>query len=513
MPQEFTNGAPALRLAVVGGGRRCLAIMRLLELRRLRLLRAEVVGVADVNPEAVGMKYARQRGILTTADYRELLDIPDLDLLIELTGKDQVLRELASQKPDSVGVIDYTASLLFHDIASFGAELEKKEEEISMERSFAQALTRGTSEGVMVLDPDYRIRRINKAACRWADLSPDQARGRFCFQVMHRALTPCLSPHTPCPMRTTLETGRSAHGIHEFHDVRGEPHFCDISTYPLVNRRGEVLQVLEIFRDITGDLTERLEARAQAIKADLARLVQEDKLLALGKLVASVAHEINNPVASIINFSKLLLRCLQEGPPSAEDVEQWGQWLELTVAEAERTRDIVTNLLSFARQHSLERGRLDLVELANQIVRVTRHRMEIGGVELHCLMPDEPMEVWGDSTQIQQCLSNLVFNALEAMPDGGSLEISCGRDSDDGVWVQVSDTGSGIEPDVMPMIFEPFFSTKSAVQGVGLGLSMVYGIVSEHRGRIDVDSTPGKGSTFRITLPPAEAAQPQGESP
>ncbi len=510
MKDNGSNGPPALRLAVVGGGQRCLSIMRLLDSQRLRLLRAEVVGVADINPDAVGIAEARRRGIFTTSDYRELLDLPRLDLVIELTGKDRVLRELAAQKPGSVGVIDYTASLLFHDIASFGAELEKKEDEISMERSFAQALTRAASEGVMVLDTDYRIRRINQAACRWADLSPDQARGRFCFQVMHRALSPCHSPQTPCPMRSTLDTGKSAHGIHEFRDPRGEPHFCDVSTYPLVNRRGEVLQVLEIFRDITGDLTERVEARAQAIKADLARLVQEDKLLALGKLVASVAHEINNPVASIINFSKLLLRCLREGPPSAEDLAQWEQWLELTLAEAERSRDIVTNLLSFARQQSLERGRVDLVELVEQIVRVTRHRMEIGGVELSCRLSGEPLVLWGDSTQIQQCLTNLVFNALEAMPEGGRLEIACGRDPGGEVWVEVRDTGSGIAPEVLPLIFEPFFSTKSAVQGVGLGLSMVYGIVSEHRGRIDVDSEPGKGSTFRITLPPAEAAQAQG---
>lgn len=508
MRHKAPNDAPAFRLAVVGGGRRCLSILRLLESRKLKLMRARIVGVADINPQAPGFVEARRRGLFTTTDYRELLSLEDLDLIIELTGQDRVLRELAAAKPESVGVIDYTASLLFHDIAAFAVELERKEDEISLERSFAQALTRAASEGVMVLDADYRIKRINKAACRWAELTPDEARGRFCHQVMHRSPTPCHSPDTPCPMQETLTTRRAAHGIHEFHDSLGQPHFCDVSTYPLLNRKGEMVQVLEIFRDITGDLAQRMENRAQAVRHDLARLVQEDKLLALGKLVASVAHEINNPLASILNFTKLLLRCLAEGQPTPGDLAQWRGWLELAVAEAQRSREIVSNLLSFARQQSLEAKRLDLCELVGQIVKVTRHRMEIGGVKLSCRLPDRPLWVRGDATQIQQCLANLVFNALEAMPDGGSLTISAGPPEPDGeVWVRVADTGQGIAPEVMPMIFEPFFSTKSEVQGVGLGLSMVYGIISEHRGRIDVDSRPGRGTSFRITLPAAEAGR------
>jgi two-component system NtrC family sensor kinase len=498
------NERKAFRLAVVGGGQRCLSIMNLLDAQRLTKLKAEIVGVADINPQAVGYAKARERGIFTTQDFHELLNIPELDLIIELTGKEKLLRELAQIKPESVGVIDYTASLLFHDIASFGAELKRKEDEISMERSFARALTRATSEGVMVLDKDYRILRINRAACRWADISPENAQGRFCFQVMHQALTPCNMPDTPCPLQETLATGRSAHGIHEFHDSLGEPNYCDVSTYPLLNQQGQIVQVLEIFRDITNELSARVEMRAQAIKQDLAKLVQEDKLLALGKLVASVAHEINNPIGSILNFSKLLLECLDQAPPSEEDQAKWRRWMELTVHEAQRCRDIVLNLLSFARQQSMEPKRLDLAEVIAQIIQITQHRMEIEGIELEYILRQEPLEIWGDLTQIQQCLTNLVFNALEAMPEGGKLSIEAGLGKDGMVWAEVSDTGIGIEPEVLPHIFEPFFSTKSQTQGVGLGLSMVYGIIREHKGRIEVDSEPGRGTKFRISLPQAK---------
>jgi signal transduction histidine kinase len=133
----------------------------------------------------------------------------------------------------------------------------------------------------------------------------------------------------------------------------------------------------------------------------------------------------------------------------------------------------------------------------------------MGGVELELDLPDEPLEVWGEATQLQQCLANLVFNALEAMPRGGRLSIACGRRGSE-VWAEVSDTGGGIPPEVLPLIFEPFFSTKSEVQGVGLGLSMVYGIISGHRGRIEVDSRPGQGARFSLSLPHADSAPERG---
>jgi len=133
-----------------------------------------------------------------------------------------------------------------------------QDDEVLMARSLVTALSEATSEGVMVLDPDFRIVSINKGACRRAGTTPQEARGRFCFQVSHQAAAPCHSPDTPCPMRETLATGRAAHAIHEHLHVDGEAHYCDVSTYPLHNPQGEVVGVLEIFRDITSELSERM---------------------------------------------------------------------------------------------------------------------------------------------------------------------------------------------------------------------------------------------------------------
>jgi len=508
---DSPGDALALKIAIVGAGMRCRSFLRLLDTPRMQRLDIQVLGVADINPEADAWQEAEARGTMTTTDYRVLLDLPDLELIVELTGDPAVLRDLSERKPKSVGLIDSTAALLIHDIASYGGDLDRRAEEDHVERALARTLTAASSEGVMVLDANFRILRVNEAACRWAAMPCQEASGRFCFQVLHDALGPCESPETPCPMRETLATGRPAHCIHEFRDLQGNAHYCDVTTYPLMKRREQTVQVLEIFRDITEQMSRRMERRTMAIKKDLARMVQEDKLRALGKLVASVAHEINNPIGSIINFDKLVLRCLREGTPSAADRKQWEEWLTLTVQEAERCRDIVQRLLSFARQQSMEPKVLDLVEALDQIIKVTRHRMEIGEVGLTVDLPQQRLDVRGDATQIQQCFTNLVFNALEAMPEGGHLTIAAHRTDEGEPSVTVTDTGKGIAADVMPHIFEPFFSTKSALTGVGLGLSMVHGIVSEHGGRIEVDSEPEKGTTFRVILPPAASAEDPGE--
>ena len=502
MPTSLRQGEEKLRVAVIGGGKRCRSMLEMLETKTFKHLRADIVGVADLNPEAEGVCRARERGIFTTTDCAQLFNLEQLDLVIELTDDQELLSNLAASKPESVGVIGHTASRLFHDVVFLYQQLEQSEDEASMARSFNQALVDATSEGVMVLGGDYRIVRANQAALTTAGISREEALGRYCFQVSHQAITPCDSPETPCPMKQTLATGKSAHAIHEHVQQDGSTHYCDVSTYPLFNRKGEVVQVLELFRDITDELSRRMERRTEVIKADLARMVQEDKLVALGKLVASVAHEINNPISAIFNFVKLMLKGLEEGRAKAKDLRDYQGYLDLCAKEAKRCSTIVDNLLSFARQNSPAPRIINLRELLDTTVMLTGHRMKLSGVELNLNVPAEGLDVYGDASQLQQVFTNLIFNALEAMPQGGTLQITGGELPQEGkVWLDFCDSGEGISPENLPRIFEPFFSTKTDGHGVGLGLSMVYGIVREHRGEVSVDSKPGNGTTFHLVLP------------
>ncbi|MFH1036255.1 MAG: ATP-binding protein [Pseudomonadota bacterium] len=504
------NPPGKLKIAVIGGGRRCLAALEMLESQALKNLQAEIVGVADLDPQAAGITRARQKGLFTTTDCSELFGLHHLDLVIELTDDRRLLDDLAASKPESVGVIGQAASRLFHDIVSMYQQLEVREDEVSMARSLSHALINATSEAVMVLDRDYRIRRINNAALAQAGLSQEQAQGKYCFQVSHQAIAPCDNPEHPCPMMQTWTTGQSAHAIHEHGQQDGSSHYCNVSTYPMFNRRNEVVQVLELSRDITNEMSQRMESRMEALKADLARLVQEDKLIALGKLVASVAHEINNPITGILNFVKLVIKRLGEGRHRAADLREYQDYLTICVKEADRCIHIVRNLLSFSRQQAQVSRAVNIPELLGAIITLTENRMRLSDVALEMDLAEAGMEVWGDPCQLQQVFTNLIFNAMEAMPQGGRLRVTGGLDPEgQGLWLEFADTGEGIAPENLPRIFEPFFSTKPAGVGVGLGLSMVYGIVRDHGGEVEVDSQPGEGTTFRVTLPRAAAGRPQ----
>jgi two-component system, NtrC family, sensor kinase len=140
--------------------------------------------------------------------------------------------------------------------------------------------------------------------------------------------------------------------------------------------------------------------------------------------------------------------------------------------------------------------------MIHTIMVITDHQLEMSDVAYEVNLPDPHFTTRGDHMQIQQCLMNLIFNAMEAMPEGGKLIIAGGHnDENQTVWLKVTDTGIGIEKEDLPRIFEPFYTTKKIGKGVGLGLSMVHGIISEHKGSIEVDSKPGKGSVFKLTLP------------
>lgn len=514
VPQTRTQEPPSeLRIAVIGGGSRCLSLLQVLESDDpKRAFKAQIVGVADIDSNAAGFRYARDSGVFTTSDYTRLFELPGVDLVINLTGDKDLCPMIAGAATPQVPILPYPAAVLFqeivHDVLTAGRRMEEQAEEIHRTKSFVRAVAQATIVGAMVLDTNYRIKWINKMGARMAGLAEEEALGRFCFQVTHHQVVPCSAPEAPCPMKETLETGLTAHAIHEHRLGDGRSVFCDVTTFPLFNKAREVVEVVEFIRDITSDLNDEVDRRTQSLKKDLAALVQEDKLIALGKMVASVAHEINNPIASIINFTKLIRDAFREGLPSPEQINQFERYLDLSLREAQRCGRIVGNLLSFSRQQKVEPKIIDLGAMLDDIITLTRHKLELSNINLKKRTCEEPLEAWGDYTQIQQCLINLIFNAIEAMPDGGKLMIRGERERERGrVLIEVEDTGVGIAPEHLSSIFEPFFTTKADGYGVGLGLSMVYGIIREHHGKITVRSEKGKGTTFRITLPAGRKEQ------
>ncbi len=240
-----------------------------------------------------------------------------------------------------------------------------------------------------------------------------------------------------------------------------------------------------------------LNARMEAQRLAENRLVQAAKLAAVGEMAAGIAHELNNPLTSVTGFAELVINDLPADSPLRAD-------LDLVIREARRARDVVRRLLDFARQSESARANASLNKVVEDVVALTRHLIHTNGVELRLHLQEDLPWVSMDENQMKQVLLNLVHNALQAMPDGGQLEIrtaAAPKVGREGVIVAVRDSGMGIPPEIQTRIFEPFFTTKANRGGTGLGLSVTYGIVSAHGGEIELISQPGAGSTFTVWLP------------
>lgn len=491
-----------LNVGVVARGSRCVSIMRDLNTIRSSHLRLKLVGIATISQSAACNKYAGETGVELFENPKDLLSIQYLDLILDFSGDPAIMAELITSKPPTIGVLDRHTAMMFFDIATLYDKMTERETEINLATSFASALLEASPDGVLVIDRDYRIINCNNSPLVNGGKDRESVIGKFCYEIMHHSTAPCSPPERFCPAKETLRTGHTSRVVHEVAVADGTTQVCQVTTYPICNLQGQISQFVVTIRDMTKDLSERIEKRAQSIMDNLSRFVQDDRLASLGRLVASVCHEINNPITSIVTFNKLILSYAKENKLNQDRITEIERYLELSVREAMRCGEIVKNLLTFARQKNVEAKQIDLLEMVNTIIQLVDHQLELGGISCEVDLPGAPYSTWGDSAQVQQCLMNLIFNAIDAMPQGGKMTITGGvEDKEDMIWLTISDTGNGIPADDLPRIFEPFYSTKTEGKGVGLGLSMVYGIIREHNGTVEVESEMGKGSIFRVKLP------------
>jgi len=256
-------------------------------------------------------------------------------------------------------------------------------------------------------------------------------------------------------------------------------------------------------RDWSRTLEDRVRQKTSELEGLNAQLIQVEKAASLGRMAATVAHELNNPLSGILTHAKLTARRIVGLVPEGADRQRLLDALELIRSESLRCGNIVRNLLTYARQGSAELRIAGLHEVIDRALHLVAHHIELRGIKAEREFTLGDDRVVCDPEQIEQALVALLVNAVEAMGEGGRLVVRTAADGTgpDQVRLSVADTGVGIAPEVLPHIFDPFFSTKHETKGVGLGLAVVYGIVRRHEGRIDVESRPGQGTTFTITLP------------
>jgi PAS domain S-box-containing protein len=283
---------------------------------------------------------------------------------------------------------------------------------------------------------------------------------------------------------------------------------CVSSHYP-VALAGEYIEFLTAIGNQIGvavdnaNLYENIKRAYEDLKDAQEQIVQTEKLASLGKLAATIAHEINNPLAAVLTYIRLMIKLKDRDRFTPERLEDISRYLATMESETARCGEIVKNLLAFSRQSEIKIKSSSIMDIIDRALVIIAHDLEIKGIRLRKNIDPDLPKVQCDFQQIQQALLNLMYNASDAMIDGGTLTVAANRKAgaERFLDVMVSDTGCGITEEDKEKIFDPFFTTKDKGKGVGLGLSVVYGIIARHNGTIEVESEPGKGSTFKVSLP------------
>lgn len=248
-------------------------------------------------------------------------------------------------------------------------------------------------------------------------------------------------------------------------------------------------------------LEERVEEKTRELRRAHEQMLQAERMVAIGKLAAVVAHEINNPLAGILTYAKLIRRWFEKGIDTEGRKKEALDSLDLIAGESRRCGDLVKNLLTFSRTSPISLEKADVNSIVERCVKLIEHKSELAAIQLQTDLATGLPTVYCDAAQIEQVLLALCMNAIDAMPHGGNLWLKSAQLNDTEIQLTIRDDGTGIPESVLRNLFEPFLTTKEVGKGVGLGLAISKGIVDRHGGKIEVDSTPGHGTTFRITLP------------
>jgi PAS domain S-box-containing protein len=354
-------------------------------------------------------------------------------------------------------------------------ERKKMEEALKLAAEEWRHTFDSISDAVSIHDRDFQILRANKAFADIFHLKPHQIIGRYCYELHSGG-----KPISGCPHKQTLATGKPAAA--EFYESHLGKYLLE-STSPIFDDKGEVVGTVHITRDIT------------AQKQQNERLMMADRLASIGELAAGTAHELNNPLTSVIGFSQLVM---EKDIP--DDIRED---LKLIYNEAQRAANVTKNLLTFGRKHAPVKQPNQINNIIEDVLKLRAYEHKVNGIEVkRQLAPDLP-EIMVDYFQMQQVFLNIIINAEHFMTEAhnrGTLTITTKKQNST-VRISIADDGPGIPRENLSRIFNPFFTTKEAGKGTGLGLSICHGIVSEHGGQIHAKSQPGKGATIVIELP------------
>ena len=371
--------------------------------------------------------------------------------------------------------------------ANLAIEVDRRTAELQAQRRFIEAIIDSLPLSLYAIDRNYEIVAWNRnRELGELGIPRGAVLGKNIFGVLTRQKRELLE----IEFARVFQTGEIQRLEHATVAPTGEMKHWLISKIPMwIDRSGKVSHVIAIGEETT--------ARVEAHRA----VARAEKLAAIGRLAAGVVHEINNPLATISACAEALESRVSEGEfEKSKALDDLREYLGLIRSEAFRCKMITNGLLDFSRTRATEHALVNLADVIASAARLLAHQQRGDKVKFQIEAPDDLPHVSGDEGQLQQAVIALATNAIDAMPEGGLLRIS-GQTTGNTVLIEVSDSGVGIPEENISRIFEPFFTTKEIGKGTGLGLAVCYGILTEHGGSLDVQSTPGVGTTFTISLP------------
>jgi PAS domain S-box-containing protein len=364
------------------------------------------------------------------------------------------------------------------DNAQLYSSLEQKALEIARLKDFSENIVESLNVGVLSVDLDGIVESWNTRMEQLFGVARQEAVGRQLSSLLPEELAREIVARGDEEQITGIYKQRLHH--------QGKLLTLNVSITPLVSKSSERIGRLLLFDDVTQ--RERMEEQ----------MSQTEKLTSLGLLAAGVAHEVNTPLAVISNYIQMLAKQMPEGDPRQTIIEK-------IVKQTFRASEIVNNLLNFSRTGAAEAADVDVNRVVEETLSLVAHPLKTSQIRVVKQLGEPLPAVRGSANKLQQVFLNLFLNARDAMPTGGMLEVRTAAHNGS-VEVEVADTGAGIAREHIHRIFDPFFTTKASGRGTGLGLSVSYGIIKEHSGKIDVRSTPGKGTSFHVEFPAVKKA-------
>ncbi len=364
------------------------------------------------------------------------------------------------------------------DNSQLYSSLEQKALQVARLKDFSENIVESLNVGVLAVDLLGTVEAWNSRMEQLIGVARSDAVGRPLSEILPGELVQEIAARGDEEQITGIYKHRLQH--------QGKSVVLNVSITPLVGKSGERIGRLLLFDDVTQ--RERMEEQ----------MSQTEKLTSLGLLAAGVAHEVNTPLAVISNYIQMLAKQMPEDDPRHTIIDK-------IVKQTFRASEIVNNLLNFSRTGAGDIANVDLNRVVEETLSLVSHPLKTSRIQVVKQLSEGIPPVRGSANKLQQVFLNLFLNARDAMPSGGMLEVRTSGHNGS-VEIEVMDTGNGIPREYIHKIFDPFFTTKSSGRGTGLGLSVTYGIIKEHSGKIDVRSTPGRGTSFHVEFPAVRTA-------